>query len=334
LISAVAGALAALAVLSLAFTLFFTRAVEARYPPVGHRVDIGGGRLHVVETPPQGEERGAVALIHGASGNFADMHVALAERLAAEGFRVYALDRPGHGWSDRIDPKTAAAPAQQARWIRLALQKLGVAEAVVVVHSLAGVLGLAMALDAPGFVRGLVLDAPVSHPWKGGVSWYYSVAASAGIGSAFRWLVAPLAGLALLKSGLIEVFAPNPVPHDYARRTGLALMLRPRHFLANALDFLALCDAARALSPRYREVSVPTAIVMGEEDKLVSVDIHARALKREIPGATLALLPGIGHSPHYAAPDMTIAAILDVDRRAEERERWTSANPTRSSSPA
>ena len=54
---------------------------------------------------------------------------------------------------------------------------------------------------------------------------------------------------------------------------------------------------------------------MGGEDRLVSADIHARACAREIPGATLALLPGIGHSPHFAAPQDVVAAILDVQRR-------------------
>ena len=92
--AALAGAVAALALSPLAFTLVFRRAVEARYPPVGHRVDVGGGRLHVVETPPRGRPRGAALLVHGASGNFADPHVALAERLADEGFRVFSRRPP------------------------------------------------------------------------------------------------------------------------------------------------------------------------------------------------------------------------------------------------
>jgi pimeloyl-ACP methyl ester carboxylesterase len=324
-IGALAGAAAALALMSMAFTLAFSRAVEARYPAVGRRVDLGAGRLHVVETAPHGAARGDVLLVHGASGNFADPHVALSRRLADAGFRVFSVDRPGHGWSDRIDPARAASPRQQAEWIRAALEKLGARDAVVVVHSLAGVLGLAMALGAPGFTRGLVLLAPVSHPWEGGVSWYYRVAASAGIGAPFRWLVVPLAGLACLRSAVAEVFEPNRTPQDYARRTRLTLLFRPGHFRANAEDFVALKEEARALSARYREVAVPTAIVMGEEDRLVSADIHARACVREIPGATLALLPGIGHSPHFSAPEAVVEAVLEVARRsrAEAREAAT-----------
>ena len=316
MIVALSAGLVALALLSLAFTLWLRRDVERRFPAVGRRVDLGSGRLHVVETSPQAAARGAIVLIHGASGNFADLHVALAGRLAREGFHVFAVDRPGHGWSDRLAGRAAASPALQAACVVQALAALGVEEAIVVVHSLAGVLGLAMALEAPAFTRALVLLAPVSHPWKGGVSWYYVAATLPGLGTLFRWLIVPWAGLAAMRRGLVEVFAPNAVPADYIRRTRLPLVLRPANFRANAEDFNALCEAARALAPRYREIAAPTAIVMGAEDSLVSADIHAKRLVRDIPGAILRMLPGIGHSPHFAAPQAVIAAVLEVERRA------------------
>jgi pimeloyl-ACP methyl ester carboxylesterase len=319
LIEALLAGLVALALLSLAFTLFFRRDVERRFPAVGHRVDLGSGKLHVVETAPLAPERGAVVLIHGASGNFADLHVALADRLAQEGFRVFAVDRPGHGWSDRL-ARAAASPRVQAALIVQAMQALGVAEATVVVHSLAGVLGLAMALEAPAFTRALVLLAPVSHPWKGGVSWYYTAATLPGLGALFRWLVVPLAGLAVMKRGIAQVFSPNAVPPDYIRRTRAPLVLRPQEFKANAEDFVVLCEAARALAPRYGGISAPTAIVMGAQDSLVSVDIHARSLERDISGAILRVLPGIGHSPHFAAPEAVVAAIIEAEQRARDAE--------------
>jgi pimeloyl-ACP methyl ester carboxylesterase len=194
------------------FTYAYSRRIEVRYPPVGALVDVGPGSIHVVETAPEDIDRGAVLLVHGASGNFADLHVALADRLSARGFRVFSVDRPGHGWSARLGGRAASSPERQAEWIRVALARRGVDRAIVVAHSLAGVLGLAMALNAPGFVRGLVLLAPVSHPWVGGVLWYYTVAASRRIGPLFRWLVVVPAGLLTLSGGLRPVFDPGPAP--------------------------------------------------------------------------------------------------------------------------
>ncbi len=308
-------ALIGLVAASLVFTFAMSRWTEAHYPPVGQRVALEGGRLHVVETAPAGAERAAVVLVHGGSGNFADPHVALAEPLSALGFRVFAVDRPGHGYSDRLGGKSEASPQRQAQSIREAMERLGVREAIVVVHSLSGVLGLAMALDAPRFTRGLVLLAPVSHPWKGGVTWYYPVSAAPILGVLFRWLIVPLAGLATMRGAVRDVFAPNAVPDDYINRTRLPLLFRPSQFRANAEDFVDLHAATVALSPRYAEISSPTSIVMGGADRLVSAEIHARRCAHEIPGATLRVLDGVGHSPHFSAPEAVIEAVLEVERR-------------------
>jgi pimeloyl-ACP methyl ester carboxylesterase len=299
-----------------------SRRIEARYPPVGDLVEVDGGYVHVVETKPAAHERGSVVLVHGASGNFADLHVALAEPLAALGFRVFSVDRPGHGWSTRLGRGTdVSSPERQAEWLRQALAKRGVAEAIVVAHSLAGVLGLAMALNAPRFTRGLVLLAPVSHPWPGGVSWYYNLAAAPLFGSLFRWLIVPTAARLYMPGGLAEVFAPNPTPPEYIERTRLPLMLRPRHFRANAEDVVAIAGHVARLSKLYRGIRSPTAIVTGDRDSVVYAHIHSQGCAAEIPGATLRVLKDVGHSPHYGAPDVVIETILDVERRARGPER-------------
>jgi pimeloyl-ACP methyl ester carboxylesterase len=310
------GILAALVAALFLFTFVESRRIAARYPPVGALVETGEGAIHVIERAPDAPERGAVLLVHGASGNFADMSLALSDRLAALGFRVFAVDRPGHGWSARIGGRAASAPARQAAALREALERRGVSQAIVCAHSLAGVLGLAMALDAPAFVRGLVLLAPVSHPWPGGVAWYYRLAASRTFGPPFRRLIVLPAGLASLRAGVRGVFEPNGTPPDYIGRTRLPLVLRPAHFKANAEDVADVEAHVAALSPRYREIRVPTAIVSGEADGVVFTHIHSKGCARDIPGARLTLLAGLGHSPHHSAPEAVVAAILDVDARA------------------
>ena len=247
-------ALAALLAALWTFTAVQTWRIGKRYPAVGERVQVGGGALHVVERAAEGEERGAAVLIHGASGNFADLSVALGERLSAKGFRVVCVDRPGHGWSERIFGREAASPVRQAELLRRAADELGVREAIVVAHSLAGAIGLAMALDAPQFVRALVLVAPVSHPWPGGIAWYYTVGAHPLLGPPLRRLIALPAGMAVMSAGVRSVFAPNPAPDNFIRATRLPLVLRPLHFLANCQDNANLLKAVTALSPRYGEV--------------------------------------------------------------------------------
>jgi len=315
----VAAIVAIFAVLGL-FTAVQARRIERRFPPAGELVPVEGGAIHVVEASAQGEERGVVLLLHGASGNHADMMAALAAPLSALGFRVVAVDRPGHGWSTRFFGRRASSPAVQAELIRAALAARGVDRAIVVGHSLAGVLSLALALQAPEFARALVLLAPVSHPWRGGVSWYYTVSAVPWLGRAFRWLVVMPAGLFALGPGVRGVFAPNVAPLGYAEATGLKLVLSPRRFCANAEDVVDLKAFVVDLVGRYPSVAAPVEIVAGARDGVVSVELHSLGCSRDIPGAALTLLPGVGHSPHHAATEEVVAAILRAEARAAASE--------------
>ena len=309
----VVGLISALAVL----TFIGTKLIEHKFPAVGEIVTVPGGAVHVVETAPKGPQRGVVLLVHGASGNFADLHEALADRLADEGFRCFAVDRPGHGWSMRFERRAKFWPQSQARMLRAALEAKGVSSAYVVVHSLGGVLGLALTLEAPKFVRGLLLLSPVSHPWPGGVSYYYSLAAAPFLGSLFRHLLVMPIGFAAMSKSLSGVFSPGAVPPNYVRRTRLPLMLRPRHFQANATDVVDAYENVVALSHRYNDISVPTAVLTGDKDAIVYAHIHSEGCKRDIAGATLTVLPSVGHSPHYADPEAVIATFLDLVRRSE-----------------
>ncbi|HEX8166750.1 MAG TPA: alpha/beta hydrolase [Beijerinckiaceae bacterium] len=291
-------------------TFFITRAIEARYPPAGRFVAVAGGRLHAVETAPQGREPEAtVLLLHGASGSSGDPILALGERLARR-FRVIAVDRPGSGWSDRVGGAEAASPATQARVIREAMEKLGVGRAIVVGHSWSGALALTLALDHAPMVAGLVLLSPVSHPWPGGgVSWYYGPTTFPVLGRLLTWTLTTPAGLLLMRPTLAAVFAPQQPPPDYLDRSRAPLVLRPKAFRANAEDVAGLYAFVSAQSRRYGAIRTPTVIVSGSADTIVWTSLHSRSLEREIPGARLVVLPGVGHMPHHAAPDLVASEI-------------------------
>ena len=144
-----------------AFTIYGVRRIERSHPPAGRFVEVAGGRLHLVELGLA--DATVVVLLHGASGNLADMRVALGDRLAQR-YRVILVDRPGHGWSDRPGGSADASPARQAALIHQALDRIGVARAILVGHSWSGALATAYALAYPDAVAGLVLLAPVTHP--------------------------------------------------------------------------------------------------------------------------------------------------------------------------
>ncbi|MEA2930788.1 MAG: hypothetical protein QOG38_3216, partial [Hyphomicrobiales bacterium] len=143
----------------------------------------------------------------------------------------------------------------------------------------------------------------------GGIAWFYRLASAPVIGPLFaRTIVLPLA-FPFLDTLARTVFAPQVMPAEYARRSALALLLRPTVFVANARDVAALKESVTRQAPRYGEITAPTIIITGDRDTIVSPDIHARALAAALPHARLIVLPGVGHAVQHVAADLVVAEI-------------------------
>ncbi|HEX4552353.1 MAG TPA: alpha/beta fold hydrolase [Xanthobacteraceae bacterium] len=297
-----------------AFTAVGVWLIERAHRPAGVFVPVSGGRLHVVELGPQGGDDPPVVLLHGASGNLEDQRLILGNRLAATR-RVILIDRPGHGFSDRPGGAADASPGRQAALVAQALAGRGIARAIIVGHSWSGALAAAYALNYPDRVAGLMLLAPVTHPWPGGISWYNDIAALPVIAQLFaRTIVLPL-GLCLIGRAVAQVFAPQAAPERYLRRAASLLVLRPAEFIANAQDLAALENFVAAQVPHYPAIAAPTVIITGDRDRTVSPRIHARAVAALIPNAKLIELAGVGHMLPHVAPAAIIAAIDELAAR-------------------
>ena len=290
--------------------------LERAHRPAGRFVPVAGGHLHVVDLmPAQPSDLAPVVLLHGASGNLEDQQLTLGRALAARR-RVILIDRPGHGFSDRPGGQADASPGRQAALVAQALAALGAPRAIIVGHSWAGALAAALALDFPERVAGLVLLAPVTHPWPGGISWYNALASTRIVGRLFVQTCAFPLGSLLIARAVARVFEPQLPPADYLRRAATRLVLRPHEFIANAQDVAALKDFVTAQAPRYGAITVPTVIISGDHDNTVHLEIHARTAAKVIPGAKLIVLAGIGHMPHHAAAGSIVAAIDELARSA------------------
>ena len=314
---------AALALLAL-ITLAGVFAVERAHPPQGRMVEVSGARLHVVDIGPR--DGLPIVMLHGASSNLEVMRQPVGERLAKT-HRVILIDRPGHGWSTR-ENLSDSTPGPQARMISEALQKLGVERAIFVVHSWSGALGLRIALDHPAVVAGLVMLAPVAYPWPGGVSQYNYVVTTPVIGPLLAHTITLPLGLFLADPGVRGVFAPQTMPDGFVKDTATRLLLRPREFVANAMDLVTLRAAMAEQAPRYAEISAPITIISGGVgvDKTVSTHIHSQPLAKTAQNVKLIVLPEVGHMIQYAAPDLVIAEIEAMADRLARSTASAAAN--------
>ncbi len=299
-------AVAALALLALA-TQAGVFVIGRIYPPLGKTVAVTAAALNVVELGPEDAADPAILLLHGASCNLEAMRRPLGEMLARH-HRVMLIDRPGHGWSLR-ERETDSTPQVHAAMIAEALEKLGSGRVIVVAHSLAGALGARLALEYPGRVAGLVLLAPVTHPWRGGVGWYNEAITTPVNGPLLAYTITLPLGLLLADMSARHVFLPQVMPPGFVNDSATPLLLRPREFVANARDLVSLKEAVAEQAPRYDEIRMPVTVIAGDVDKTVSTNIHARPFAAAVPNAKLIVLPGVGHMIQNAAPDLVVSEI-------------------------
>lgn len=293
------------------------RAAEAAFPPEGAFVSVDGRQVHYVQ-------RGSgpdVVLIHGASGSTRDFSLAFMDRLATR-YRVTAFDRPGMGYTARASDAFGGAlntgaesPAVQAAMLAAAARELGIDRPVVLGHSYGGAVALAWALDHDP--AALIVVAGASNPWPGGLGAFHEVNASALGGASVVPLITAFAPEDQAMRVIAMIFAPQPAPPGYADHIGVGISLRRETLRANARQVNGLRPHVVEMSTRYPTLDLPVEIIHGDADTIVPLAVHSEPLARQIPGAQLTVLPGIGHMPHHAAPEAVEAAVdRAVDRAA------------------
>lgn len=239
-----------------------------------------------------------VLLLHGQPGGAREW--APVQSLLS-GTATIAIDRPGWDRSSRPTDLTGNAIAA-----REALDSAGIERATIVGHSLGAAVAVLLALLHPERVAALVLVSP-----------------SANTDSLYRLdllLAQPVLGYvagagALVTAGLLLAAAPVRtrvasrmwLDERYLRGVGRSL-LAPATWRAFASDQQALVSGLPALEARLGEISAPTTIVAGSEDRVVPLSA-ARRLATQIRDAELVVVERAAHLLPQQHPDRVAAVI-------------------------
>ena len=228
-------------------------------------------------------ERLPVVLLHGAGGNHLYWP---SEVRRMPGFRIYAMDLPGHGKS--VSRGQQSIPAYEAAVVDW-LYGIHLNTAVFVGHSMGSGIALSLALDYPQHVLGIGL-----------------------LGSAARLRVKP----ALLEASasrdtfaaavamvISNSFSPNADPRLVELAAKRMEETRPSVLHG---DFLA-CDAFD-VTARLEEVHVPALALVGEEDRMTP-SRGAQFLSDNISGSQLEVIPRAGHMVMLEKPIEVAAAL-------------------------
>lgn len=230
------------------------------------------------------EDRLPVVLIHGAGGSYLHWPIQ-ARRLS--GYRVYALDLPGHGKSKghglhRVSEYTERVLA----W----MNDVNLPQAVLVGHSMGGAITLDMAIRHPQRILGLGLVGAGGH-YPVNADFLENTAHESTYQSAVdflaSWAFNPEADSDLVKAAQKQMLATRPsVLHG---------------------DFKA-CDAFD-VREHLEKIPHPTGVICGSVDKLMPVR-HSQYLADKIPAAELELIPDTGHMVMIEDPPAFAAALL------------------------
>jgi pimeloyl-ACP methyl ester carboxylesterase len=240
----------------------------------------------------------AVVLLHGLTGSRAYL-CPYAERLART-HHVIAVDLPGHGGSDMLEPFSIS---EAVRTMAGAVEAAGVERPVVLGHSFGAPLAVAWAAERP--VAGIVACSPVGivplelHRARLVLPFHRALAITEPAWGAaavswpptrraiFGWFVG-MAGLEGLDPGM-----GRQILRDAARAARVVPSILP------PLAALDLAATARA-------VSAPALVLWGDLD--ASGWESGPALAAALRGAE-EVLPGVGHMPMLEAPYAFTTAV-------------------------
>jgi 3-oxoadipate enol-lactonase len=209
----------------------------------------------------------------------------------AGAFRVLTYDHPGHGASPLPDQPCTVEGL--ARGLLALLDELGLERVSLCGVSLGGMVGMALALQAPARVERLVLSCT-----------------SAYLGPREPWAERAQ----LVRAEGVEAIADTVVGRWFTEREDPETVARFRATLAATPreGYARCCEAVAAWDGRERisAISAPTLVVAGAEDPATPV-AHAELVTARIHGARLLVLERAAHLANVERAQTFTRAVLE-----------------------
>ncbi|ROR32546.1 alpha/beta fold hydrolase [Inmirania thermothiophila] len=254
---------------------------------------VEGRRVHVYTGGrPDDPARPAVVLLHGSAQDHT-VWLWQSRYLAHHGWRVLAVDLPGHG---RSEGPPLPRIEDLAGWTAALLEAAGAGRAVLAGHSMGSLVALETAATEPDRAAALVL---VGTTFPMAVNEALLAAARADDHAALDMVNLWGHGSAMHLGG-------HPVPGMWMLGAGIRLLERAAPGVL--YTDLAACNAYAAGLERARRVRCPVLAILGGADRMTPPRA-ARPLLDALPGVREVVVPGAGHMLMVEAPDAVLDAL-------------------------
>lgn len=268
-------------------------------------------RMAFMDVPPLGQANGhTVVLFHG--NNFAGFYFGgPIDVLRKEGFRVVVPDQIGYGRSSKpIIPYNLSDMARNTRQILLSLK---IDRAMIVGHSMGGMLAARFATQYPDMTERVVVYNPI-----GLIDGRFSRPADS-VDEAYKRTLATT--YQTVRAGIGRYVSHNPASwnpeFEHYTRIRYSWTLGadwPR--LAMVQSLIGQVIYLDPVVDDWQHIKAPTLAFGGAEDSLAGTAAvfqqRMKLLAASIPNGNgrLHLIAGIGHVPHLEAPDKTYPPLV------------------------
>jgi pimeloyl-ACP methyl ester carboxylesterase len=246
-------------------------------------------------------------LLHGSN---ASLHTwePLVARLGRD-YRIITYDARGHGLTGAVksgDYRLDAMVAD-AEWVRA---QLGIDKMILGGNSMGGAVAWRYAIAHPDRINALILLDAAGMPPRAGEE-----APASNVGFRVmryrmgRWLAGQITPRFMIEKSLRGSVSNQSIVNEPMIDRYWELLRFPGTREATGLRFSQRRDD-QATAERAREITAPTLILFGKEDRLINASA-AQSFQERIKGSEVVLLDGIGHLPMEEAPDATANAIRD-----------------------
>ena len=204
-------------------------------------------------------------------------------------------------------------PDTQVDLFKIALERLGVARALVLGHSWGASVAVALAFNCPDLVKGLVLASGYYYPTPRFDVIALSAPAIPVVGDVASFTLSPLVSRLMWPLMMLEIFGPRSVPNKFAGFPK-EMALRPSQIRASAAESAMMIPDAFRFRQEYSKLKMPVAIIAGENDRLIDIDEQSARLHKDIPQSTFSRVSETGHMVHQTATNVVMNAIDEVAR--------------------
>ncbi|MDP3030007.1 MAG: alpha/beta hydrolase [Deltaproteobacteria bacterium] len=252
----------------------------------GAFIKVGGVNTHLIR---KGKGKPLI-LIHGIFSSSFVWHKNI--DALAEHFDVIALDLKGYGYSDK--PADGRYGREDFRQFVLDfMDAIKVNKAVLVGHSWGGGIAMDLALQHPERVEKLVLINSTGYPPEPSfVEWLLRVP---GVGRLILAACDKGTFARILKERVF--FDPELVTEEEVEG-----WMRPYYVRGAAQAALELRNYHFDMAEEIRNISQPTLIIWGKEDKALPAEVAER-FRQDIKNSVLQIIPNCGHNPQEEKPE-------------------------------